>query len=84
MQNPDNLRILIADDHEIVRRGLKALLSSRPDWIVCAEASTGREAVAMAEQHRPDIVVMDISMPGLNGLEATRKIRKVLPRRLKS
>jgi DNA-binding NarL/FixJ family response regulator len=80
MQNPDNLRILIADDHEIVRRGLKALLSSRPDWIVCAEASTGREAVAMAEQHRPDIVVMDISMPGLNGLEATRKIRKVLPK----
>src|SRR4029077_2216323 len=80
MQNPDNLRILIADDHEIVRRGLKALLSSRPDWIVCAEASTGREAVAMAEQHRPDIVVMDISMPGLSGLEATRKIRKVLPK----
>ena len=76
----NNLRILIADDHEIVRRGLKALLSSRPDWIVCAEASTGREAVAMAEQHRPDIVVMDISMPGLNGLEATRKIRKVLPK----
>jgi len=80
MPAPNNLRILIADDHEIVRRGLKALLSSRPDWIVCAEASTGREAVAMAEQHRPDIVVMDISMPGLNGLEATRKIRKVLPK----
>jgi DNA-binding NarL/FixJ family response regulator len=76
----NNLRILIADDHEIVRRGLKALLSSRPDWIVCAEASTGRDAVALVEQHRPDIVVMDISMPGLNGLEATRKIRKVLPK----
>ena len=80
MPAPNNLRILIADDHEIVRRGLKALLSSRPDWIVCAEASTGRDVVALAEQHRPDIVVMDISMPGLNGLEATRKIRKVLPK----
>ena len=76
----NNLRILIADDHEIVRRGLTSLLSSRPDWIVCAEASTGRDAVALAEQHRPDIVVMDISMPGLNGLEATRKIRKVFPK----
>jgi DNA-binding NarL/FixJ family response regulator len=71
---------LIADDHEIVRWGLKALLSSQPGWIVCAEASSGREAVALATQHRPDIVVMDISMPGLNGLEATRKIRKMLPK----
>lgn len=76
----NNLQILIADDHEIVRRGLKALLSSRPGWIVCAEASSGRDAVALAAQHRPDIVVMDISMPGLNGLEATRKIRKMLPK----
>jgi DNA-binding NarL/FixJ family response regulator len=76
----NNLQILIADDHEIVRRGLKALLSSRPGWIVCAEASSGRGAVALAAQHRPDIVVMDISMPGLNGLEATRKIRKMLPK----
>ena len=75
-----HLRILIADDHEIVRRGLTSLLSSRPGWVVCAEASTGRDAVALAEQHRPDIVVMDISMPGLNGLEATRKIRKMLPK----
>jgi DNA-binding NarL/FixJ family response regulator len=76
----NNLRILIADDHEIVRRGLTSLLSSRPGWVVCAEASTGREAVALAAQHGPDIVVMDISMPGLNGLEATRQIRKMLPK----
>jgi DNA-binding NarL/FixJ family response regulator len=76
----NNLRILIADDHEVVRRGLTALLSSRPGWIVCAEASRGREAVALAVQHRPDIVVMDIVMPGLNGLDATRQIRQMLPR----
>jgi DNA-binding NarL/FixJ family response regulator len=75
-----NLRILIADDHEIVRRGLRTLVSSRRDWVVCAEAGTGRDAVAKAEEHRPDIVVMDIVMPGLNGLEATRKIRKMLPK----
>ena len=80
MQNLNNLRILIADDHDVVRRGLTSLLSSRRGWVVCGEATTGREAVALAAQHRPDIVVMDISMPGLNGLEATRKIRKMLPK----
>ena len=75
-----NLRILVADDHDIIRRGLRALLSSKPGWVVCAEAATGREAVTMAEQHKPDVVVMDISMPDLNGLEAARKIRKQLPK----
>ena len=57
-----------------------SLLSSRPGWSICAEAATGREAVALAAEHRPNIVVIDISMPELNGLEATRKIRKMLPR----
>jgi DNA-binding NarL/FixJ family response regulator len=80
MPGLNDLRILIADDHEIVRRGLKKVLTSRHGWVVCAEAATGRDAIAMAAEHRPDIVVMDISMPGLNGLEATRKIRKMLPK----
>jgi DNA-binding NarL/FixJ family response regulator len=76
----NNLRILIADDHEIVRKGLKTLLASRSGWVICAEAGTGRDAVALALKHRPDIVIMDLSMPELNGLEATRKIRKMLPK----
>jgi DNA-binding NarL/FixJ family response regulator len=73
------VKILIADDHEIVREGLKAALSSVDEWQICAEASTGREAVAKALLHAPDVVVMDFSMPELNGLEATRQIRQALP-----
>jgi DNA-binding NarL/FixJ family response regulator len=75
-----NLRILVADDHDIIRRGLKSLLTARPGWEVCAEAKNGREAVSLAEECRPDVVVMDISMPELNGLEAVRQIRKSLPK----
>jgi DNA-binding NarL/FixJ family response regulator len=74
------LHILIADDHDIVRRGLKHLLTSHPGWEVCAEARTGKEAVSLAEQHKPDIVVIDVAMPDLNGLEAARRIRKALPK----
>jgi DNA-binding NarL/FixJ family response regulator len=74
------VRILVADDHDIMRRGLRQLLSSRPGWEVCGEAKTGREAVALAEQLKPEIVVMDISMPDLNGLEAARKIHKLFPK----
>jgi DNA-binding NarL/FixJ family response regulator len=80
MQASDQLRILIADDHELVRRGVKALLSSKPGWVICAEAATGREAIAKAEKHRPNLVVMDIAMPELNGLEAIRSISKMLPK----
>ena len=73
------LRILLADDHSIVRRGLKELLEEHVGWSVCAEAATGREAVEMAIEHRPQIAVLDLSMPELNGLEATRRIRQAVP-----
>ena len=70
----------MADDHDILRRGLKQLLTSHAGWQVCAESTTGREAVSLAEEQKPDIVVIDISMPDLNGLEAARRIRKALPK----
>lgn len=70
------LRILVADDHEVVRRGLCALLRSQPDWEVCGEASDGREAVEKVPILKPEIVILDVGMPNLNGLEATRQILK--------
>jgi DNA-binding NarL/FixJ family response regulator len=72
-------RILIADDHPVVRKGIRALLGGRPAWEICGEASNGREAVEAAAQLKPDVVIMDISMPELNGLEATRHILKDNP-----
>jgi len=77
LSNP--LRILIADDHEMVRHGLRSLLEQREGWTVCGEAADGRTAVSQAETLRPHIVIMDVSMPELNGLEATRMIRKTIP-----
>jgi DNA-binding NarL/FixJ family response regulator len=74
-----SMKILVADDHDFLRAGLRQLLS-RPGWDVCAEAKTGTEAVALAERHKPEVVVMDVGMPELNGLEATRQIRKILPK----
>src|ERR1700761_5803081 len=73
-------RILLADDHELVRRGLRTLLESQPGWEVCGEASDGRSAVEMSRRLEPDIVVMDVSMPELNGFEATRQILSKQPR----
>jgi DNA-binding NarL/FixJ family response regulator len=75
----NKLRILVADDHEIVRRGLIFLIQSQPAWEVCAEADNGRQAVELAKQLRPGIVVLDIGMPMLNGLEATRQILRDNP-----
>src|SRR5215203_6492295 len=73
------LRILLADDHDVVRRGLKELLEEQVGWTVCAEAANGREAVELAIETRPQVAVLDFSMPELNGLEATRRIRQAVP-----
>lgn len=72
-------RILMADDHTLVRQGLRRILEEQPDWQVVAEAGNGFEAVRLAAELRPDIVILDIGMPQLNGLEAARQIAKRLP-----
>jgi DNA-binding NarL/FixJ family response regulator len=73
------VRILLADDHAVVRRGLRLLLESRQGFEVCAEASDGREAVELTLHHKPDVAILDISLSVVNGIEATRKIRKESP-----
>lgn len=73
------LRILIADDHEVARRGICSLLESHPGWQVCAEAKDGRDAVELATSTKPDLVLLDIGMPNLNGLEAARQILATTP-----
>lgn len=73
------VRILIADDHELVRRGLMATLTAVPEWTIVAEAANGREAVELALQRQPDIAILDLTMPEMNGLDATRRIGAELP-----
>jgi len=73
------LRILIADDHVVVRSGVRALLEAHPGWQVCDEAVEGREAVEKASRLRPDVVILDIGMPLLNGLDAARQIKEASP-----
>jgi DNA-binding NarL/FixJ family response regulator len=73
------LRILIADDHEVARRGIRSLLEGHPGWEVCGEAADGREAVSAANKLKPDLVLLDIGMPSLNGLDATRQILAAMP-----
>jgi DNA-binding NarL/FixJ family response regulator len=80
MSTEPKTRILLADDHDIVRRGLRTLLELRSDWEICAEASDGRTAVQFAQELAPDIVILDLSMPELNGLEAARRIAAHSPR----
>lgn len=73
------LRILVADDHDVMRIGIRALLAVREGWEVCGDARTGQEAVAKSEELKPDIVILDINMPELNGIEAAKRIRTALP-----
>jgi DNA-binding NarL/FixJ family response regulator len=73
------LRTLIADDHDLIRRGIRVLLQSQDGWEVYGETKTGREAISEAERLKPAVVILDTSMPGLNGLDAAKLIRKALP-----
>jgi two-component system, NarL family, response regulator NreC len=73
------IRILLADDHTIVRKGLRLLLESHPDFKVIADAADGREAIKLAEENKPDVMVMDLAMPILNGIEAARQITAKQP-----
>jgi DNA-binding NarL/FixJ family response regulator len=72
-------RVLIVDDHAFIRRGVQTILHPFPEWEFCGEAENGKEAIRMADELKPEVIIMDISMPGLNGIEATRAIRKTQP-----
>jgi DNA-binding NarL/FixJ family response regulator len=73
-------RILIADDHEVVRSGLRAIIETRPEWIVSGEATNGQQAVALTLETRSDVVIVDYSMPLMNGLEVSRRLKSLQPR----
>lgn len=79
MRTMSELNILVADDHEIVRQGIRNILQPQPQWTVVAEVSNGTEAVAKCTELRPQVVLIDVGMPEMNGLEATRRIREALP-----
>ncbi len=74
------VRILIVDDHELVRRGLRSILVTRPEWEICGEAADGSDAIEKARDLKPDVVLLDITMPHMNGLDAARIIRRDVPR----
>ena len=75
----DEIRVLVVDDHDMVRRGLAAYFNTHPDLILVGEASDGQEALDVCQSQRPDVVLMDLIMPGIGGIEATRRIRELYP-----
>ena len=77
--NTNSIRVLVADDHMVVRQGIRSLLQAEPDLQVVGEAGDGRDAVRLARELQPDVVVMDLAMPGMDGMEATRAIKRTLP-----
>jgi DNA-binding NarL/FixJ family response regulator len=77
---PKKIRILIVDDYKQIRNGIRSILSAQPDLQIVSEASDGHEAVLLATEHLPDVIVLDISMPSLNGFDAARQIRRVSPK----
>ena len=77
---PDPITVLLADDHALVRKGVRGFLDTQPDILVVAEASTGAEAIRLASEHAPDVVLIDLLMPGMDGIEATRRILARSPR----
>ena len=72
-------RVLVVDDHAVIRRGVQGILSTYPEWDLCGETDNGQDAIRLAGELAPEVVIMDVSMPGMNGLEATRIIHEVLP-----
>lgn len=74
------MRVMLVDDHEVVRAGLRSIIETAPDWTICAEASDGSEALRIAAEARPDAAVLDISMPGVSGIDVIIQLRKLLPK----
>jgi DNA-binding NarL/FixJ family response regulator len=72
-------RVLVVDDHAFIRRGVRSILHSSPGWELCGEAGNGQDAISLAAELKPELIIMDVSMPGLNGIEATRIIRRNQP-----
>jgi DNA-binding NarL/FixJ family response regulator len=72
-------RILLADDHQLIRKGLRAIIEGNKDWLVCGEAENGQEAIERTIELRPDLIILDVTMPVLNGLQAARQIRELAP-----